>query len=76
MDTSFQALLSKLDSNEQGVLTELDRRLVLARALLQKHLPELDVSPKDDADLLFEFFERVDDFLDSLDDDDDDDDDD
>ncbi|MCA8942236.1 MAG: hypothetical protein KDB80_06705 [Planctomycetes bacterium] len=74
--TSFDNMLTRLDPEEADVLRELDRRLAIAQALMQKVLPDLDVGPRDYGELLMKFFEPVDDFLDSVDDDEDDDEDD
>jgi hypothetical protein len=74
--TAFDTVLGRLDDDESAILRELDRRFVIAQALMKKVLPNFDAGAKEFADVLFQFFDRVDDFLDSVDDDDDDDDDD
>ncbi len=72
MSESLDQMVGSLPEEEAEAIKELDKRLLIARALFTKHFPNVEFENKDHANVFFEFFERVDDFLDAVHDVDDD----
>ncbi len=76
MTTTAELILPRLDEVEREVVDELAKRFEIAEAFVQKFASNVAAGSRDYAELVVEYFDRIDDALDAADDDLDDDDDD